>query len=749
MSMQETPHNSVENEKPKPQQAKVRYDGRLKVMGKATYAAEAKIPNVHYGYIVQSTIANGEITSMDTAAAERSSGVVAILTPFNAPPLPSYGKAAVNPPAGRHMSLLQDKSVSYNGQPIAVVVARSLPEAQFAASLIDIRYKNAPALLDFKGRLGEARPPKRGPQAHPDDAAAKVAAAVQSAAVSVVQTYTTPIQNHNPMEPHATIAVWNGDSLTLYDSTQYVIGDAHTVAKTLGLPADSVRVISPFVGGGFGCKGSTWSHVVLAAMAAKVANKPVKIALDRTQMFGPVGARPGTVQSLKLAADTAGTLTGMAHDAVMNSSVMEEFIESSAEQTKMLYKSPVVATSYKLVDVNYGISTFQRAPGESTGTFALESAMDELACKLKMDPVELRLKNYAETNQGEKKPFSSKHLRECYQQAGERFGWAKRTSEPGSMKDGDLLIGWGMATATYPANRQPAQASAKMSPDGRVTVSSGTQDIGTGMYTLMQQVAADTLGIALDAVEVKLGDSSLPPAPVSGGSMSTASVTPAVQEAAVQLKLKLVQLAINDAQSPLHGAQEDDITADGGKLVSKKTGASDPYTAILTRNGNTPLEAKGSAEASNDAKSFSAHSFGAVFVEVAVDPYIHTIKVRRVVGTYDIGTLMNQKTGMNQLVGGVVWGISMALHEETKIDPVYGRTVNENLAEYHVPVNADIGEIDVNVVGIPDTAFNPLGGRGIGEIGITGVAAAVANAVYHATGTRVRDLPITLDKLMA
>jgi xanthine dehydrogenase YagR molybdenum-binding subunit len=543
--------------------------------------------------------------------------------------------------------------------------------------------------------------------------------------------------------------VWNADSLTLYDSTQYVTGDAHTVAKTLGLPADSVRVISPFVGGGFGSKGSTWSHVVLAAMAAKVANKPVKIALGRQQMFGPVGARPGTVQSLKLATDATGTLTGVAHDAVMNSSVMEEFIETSAEQTKMLYKSPVVATSHKLVDVNYGVSTFQRAPGESTGTFALESAMDELAYKLKMDPVELRLKNYAETDQGQKKPFSSKHLRECYQQAGERFGWEKRTPEPRSMKDGDLLIGWGMATATYPANRQPAQASVKMTPDGRVTVSCGTQDIGTGMYTLMQQVTADTLGVALDAVDVKLGDSSLPPAPVSGGSMSTASVTPAVQEAAVQLKLKLVQLAINDTQSPLHGMQEDDITADGGALVSKKTGANDAYSAILARNGGSALEAKGSAEASNDAKSFSAHSFGAVFVEVAVDPYIHTVKVRRVVGTYDIGTLMNQKTGLNQLVGGVVWGISMALHEETMIDPVYGRTVNENLAEYHVPVNADIGEIDVNVVGIPDTAFNPLGGRGIGEIGITGVAAAIANAVYHATGKRVRDLPITLDKVMA
>jgi len=748
MSYQDEAHGSVGTEKPKPRQAKVRYDGRLKVTGKATYTAEFAVPNLHYGYVVMSTIPSGEIVRMDTSVAERASGVVAILTPFNAPPLPDYGKAAVKPPAGRHMSLLQDKSVYYNGQPIAVIVARSLPEAEFAATLMRIDYKSSPALLNFDGRLAEAHPPKKQ-QPHTDEAPAKVAAAMQAAPASVAETYSTPIENHNAMEPHATIAEWKGDQLTLHDSTQYVTGCTHTVAKTLGLPVDSVRVISPFVGGGFGSKGSTWSHVVLTAMAAKVANRPVKIALDRTQMFGPVGARPATMQSLKLASAADGTLTGMAHDSVMPSSVMEEFVEASTNQTKMLYKSPVVATSHKLVDMNLGVFTFQRAPGESTGTYALESAMDELAYKLKMDPVELRLKNYAETDQGEKKPFSSKHLRTCYEQAADRFGWAKRTPEPGSMKDGELLIGYGMATATYPANRQAAQALAQMTPDGRVTIICGTQDIGTGMYTLMQQTAADTLGVEMNMVEAKLGDSTMPTAPVSGGSMSAASVTPAVQEASAQLKLKLVRLAINDAASPLHGVQENDITADGGKLLAKSSGKSDAYTAILARNGNTAVEAKAGAEPGNDAKEYSMHSFGAVFVEVAVDPYIHMVKVRRVVGTYDIGTLMNEKTGMNQLMGGVVWGVSMALHEAALIDPMHGRTVNGNLAEYHVPVNADIGEIDVSVVGIADTTFNPLGGRGIGEIGITGVAAAIANAVYHATGTRVRNLPITLDKLMA
>jgi xanthine dehydrogenase YagR molybdenum-binding subunit len=748
MSFQEEAHGSVGTEKPKPRQAQVRYDGRLKVTGQAKYTAEFAIPNLHYGFVVQSTIPSGEIVRMDTSVAERASGVVAILTPFNAQILPDYGKSAVAPPAGRHMSLLQDKSVNYNGQPIAVVVARSLPEAEFAASLLRVEYRQTPALLNFAGRLGEAHAPKKMP-AHPDEAPAKVEAAVQAAAVSVVQTYTTPIENHNPMEPHATIAEWKGEQLTLHDSTQYVTGCARTVAKTLGLPMDNVRVISPFVGGGFGSKGSAWSHVVLAAMAAKAANKPVKIALDRTQMFGPVGARPATVQSLKLASGTDGILTGVAHDAVMPSSVMEEFVEGSANQTKMLYKSPVVATSHKLVDMNLGVFTFQRAPGESTGTYALESAMDELAYKLKMDPVELRLLNYADTDQGAKKPFSSKHLKECYTQAGERFGWAKRTPEPRSMKDGDLLVGWGMATATYPANRQAAQAMAQMAADGRVTISCGTQDIGTGMYTLMQQTTADTLGVGMEMVEVKLGDSSLPTAPVSGGSMSTASVTPAIQEASAQLKLKLVQLAINDAASPLHGAQENDLTASGGKLISKSTGKTDAYTAILARNGGKGLEAKAGAEPGQEKENYSMHSFGAVFAEVVVDPYIYMVKVRRVVATYDIGTLMNDTTGRNQLMGGIVWGVSLALHENAMIDPVYGRTVNGNLGEYHVPVNADIGTIDVSVVNIADTIFNPLGGRGIGEIGITGAGAAVANAVYHATGKRVRELPITVDKLMA
>jgi xanthine dehydrogenase YagR molybdenum-binding subunit len=535
----------------------------------------------------------------------------------------------------------------------------------------------------------------------------------------------------------------------LYDATQYISGVKSTVAKTLGIPQDNVRVQCPYTGGGFGSKGSTWSHVLLAAMAAKQTGRPVKLVVERPQMFGPLGSRPRTLQKITLGATKDGKLTAQRHEVIAHTSVMEDFLEPSAVLTRMLYDSEANVTSHRLVALNLGVPTFQRAPGEATGTFALESALDELAYKLKMDPIELRLKNYAEKDPESDKPWTSKNLRQCYTQAAERFGWAKRNAEPHSMRDGDKLIGWGMATATYPANRSGAQAVVRISSDGRVYVGSGSQDLGTGTYTIMQQTAADTVGVELSMVEVKLGDSTLPHAPVSGGSQSAASVLPAIREAATQARLKVIEMAIADADSPLHGAVPDAIAWKSGKLLLKSDPAkSESYAAILARHGSQPVEAQGEAQPGEDRDAMSAHSWGAVFAEVAVDPYVHMMQVRRVVATYDIGTLLNKKTGINQLVGGIVWGVSTALLEEAHIDPKYGRTVNENLAEYHVPVNADIGEIDVTVLDIPDTKFNPLGARGIGEIGITGASAAVANAIYHATGKRVRDLPITLDKLM-
>ena len=727
-----------------------RYEGIAKVTGKAKYAAEFSQPfpkaNLAYACIVQATIPNGTIASIDRYAADLAPGLIAILTPFNAPKL---NQGAPEPPARRNLSLLQDKDVHYNGEPIAVVVAKSLNEAKAAARLLRVEYVSEPAQVSFKERLGDARWPTNPGKEPAGNRRGDLQAGFAKSAVLVEQTYVTPIQYHNPLEPHATIAWWEGEKLNVYDATQYISGVKMSLAKTFDMPLDYVRVVNPVVGGGFGSKGSMWSHVPLCVMAAKATGRPVKLVLEREQMFGPVGGRPSTVNRIKLGASADGKLLAMQQDVIMNASVMEDFTEHAAGPTKTLYLSEANAVTEKVVGVNLGVSTFMRAPGEAPGTAVLEVAMDELAEKLKMDPLQLRLLNYAENDQSHDRPWTDKHLRDCYTQAAERFGWAKRSATPGTMTEGNALIGYGMATATYPANRSAALAVVRMLPGGRMFVGSGTQDLGTGTYTIMAQQAAAGLGIDPTLVEVKLGDSTLPKAPVSGGSQSSASVLPAIQDATTQLKLKLADLAIADAASPLHGLKTMDIEAKDGKLFNKNNASQvDSLADLIARNGNKPVEANGSAEPSQSKDSMTANSWGAVFAEVAVDKDTHMVKVRRVVGTYDIGTLLNKKTGLNQLVGGIVWSISFALYEDAHVDPVYGRVANESLAEYHVPVNADIGTIDVTVLNIPDLKFNPIGSRGIGEIGITGAAAAVANAIYNATGKRVREYPITPDKIM-
>ena len=564
----------------------------------------------------------------------------------------------------------------------------------------------------------------------PDNAWGDAAKALESADVRIDATYTTPYEHHNPMEPHATVAQWEGERLTLWDSTQYVSGVREAVAKTLGIAAENVRVVSPFVGGGFGCKGSTWSHVVLAAMAARSAGRPVKLVLERPQMFGPVGGRPRTEQRIELGATREGKLVALRHDVVSHTSRFEDFTEPSTQPTRALYACPNGATTQRLVKLDLGTPTFQRAPGESTGTFAIECAMDELAYRLGIDPLELRLRNYADVEPDTGRPWSSKKLRECYEQAAKRFGWARRDPQPRSMRDGSWLVGWGMATATYPAHRMPSKASATLLANGTVVVRSGTQDIGTGTYTVMTQVAADELAIPVDLVRFELGDTRLPKAPISGGSMTVSSVGPAVQAACRELR------AVLERQ-------------DGGWLRASDDAAHREAFRALARRQAKPLEAQGEAGPDeDDEKRFAARSFGALFVEARVDPALGIVRVPRIVAAYSVGRLLNEKTGISQLQGGIVWGVGMALTEESLLDPAAGRYVNENLAEYHVPVNADIGAIDVTVVDESDTRFNPLGIRGIGEIGITGATAAIANAVYHATGRRVRDLPITLDKLL-
>ena len=726
-----------------------RTDGSLKTTGGARYAAEFRLADLCHAVMVLSTIARGRIVDLDSTRAENAPGVLLVLSHRNAPTLPEHGRAAFKPPAGRALSLFQDDEVHYNRQPIAVVVADTFEHAVAAAALVDARYAPEVALLDFERERASAYAPKEIYGKPPDACWGDVDAGARVADVHVDATFKTPMQNHNPLEPHATIADWDGEHLTLYDATQYVSGVRDAVAKTLGMPADSVRVVSPFVGGGFGCKGSAWSHVVLSAMCARKLARPVKLVVDRQQMFGPVGGRPRTLQRVALGARKDGTLTYVRHELFANTSDFEDWTEASAVVSRMMYACPNGATTHRLVKLNTGTPTFQRAPGEATGNFALEVAMDELAIALALDPLALRLRNYAEREADTGKPFSSKHLRECYARAAERFGWARRNPSPRSMRDGRDLVGFGMATASYPAHRMTAQARAALMPDGTFVVQSGTQDIGTGTYTVMTQVAADALGVPPARVRFELGDTNLPRAPVSGGSMSAASVGPAVQAACRKLRQMVIAQAARDGASPLQGVTPGRVSVDDGVLLIRDEPSRRETIAALAGRAERPLEATAEAAPGKENERLALHSFGAVFVEVRVDPDLGVIRVPRIVAAYDIGRPLNEKTARSQLQGGIVWGTSFALLEDSLMDARNGRIVNANLAEYHVPVNADVGTIDVTFVDHPDYAFNPLGIRGIGEIGITGVPAAVCNAIHHATGRRLRDLPMTLDKLLS
>jgi xanthine dehydrogenase YagR molybdenum-binding subunit len=721
----------------------------LKVCGRAPYAAEFRLPQMAHAVMVLSTIASGRVAQIDAQAMSGMPGVLAVLTHLNAPKLPQSGKAAFKPPAGRMLSLLQDDAVLYNGQPIAVVVADTLEHAVAAARSADVRYALADAVLDFdRAKSSAHKPDKILEEEEADMQRGDVAAAWEASPARVEAVYTTPIEHHNPMEPHATVAAWAGDQLTLYDATQYVSGVKEAVSKTLGIPADTVTVINPYVGGGFGCKGSAWSHVVLAAMASREVHRPVKLVLDRTQMFGPVGNRPRTEQTLRLAARKDGALTAVQHGVVSETSVLEDWIEPSALVTRMLYASEAQATSHRLAKMNVATPTFMRAPGESTGSFALETALDELAYELKIDPVELRLRNHAERDLGKNLPFSSKSLRECYRLAADRFGWSRRPAAVAGLRDGPWRIGMGMATATYPTRRSPAAALVRITPDGRALVQCGSQDLGTGTYTVMTQVAADAIGLPLASVRFELGDSRMPHAPVSGGSQTAASVSPAVQAAGFAVRDKLIAMAGADSRSPLHGLPADRIMVADGWLRSRSdTGRGESVAELLQRAG-APVEARAKSAPGDEKKQYSMHAFGAVFTEVRVDDRLGIVRVPRIVAVYGVGRVLNAKTAHSQLMGGIVWGVGMALFEETWRDLRNGRYVNGNLAEYHVPVNADIGRIDITVMPEHDPHVNPLGIKGIGEIGITGVAASIGNAVYHATGKRVRDLPITLDKLL-
>ena len=564
------------------------------------------------------------------------------------------------------------------------------------------------------------------------------------------------------MEPHAVVAKWDDDRLTFYTPSQWMYGTRNFMAAGLGIPDDHLRVISHYLGGGFGCKGSSWMYMLVVAAAARDLKRPVKFVMEREDMFTSVGYRPMTSQRLMLGAQADGVLTAIRHLSTSSASEVGEFVEGTGHaSTYVLYQSPNIEIDHKIYNLNLGAPTFMRAPGESPGIYALESAMDEMAVALKMDPVALRLKNMTQEHPFTGLPFSSRNLEECYRVAGDSFGWSKRHATPGSMSDGDWLIGWGMATASYPAHRSPSKARVRLLANGTAEVQSATQDLGTGMYTILAQETADQLGLPIDKVRAMIGDSTFPEAPVSGGSQSSASVLPAARIAAQLALAQLVQLAIADDHSPLKGMKPEEIIALGGNLQAKADpGRNDSFVAIMERAGKGAIEATESIDPASEkkmkeeqgmfaSKENEYQSFGAFFVEVRVHKLTSEIRVARVVTAMDIGQPLNLKTARSQILGGATFGIGAALMEHTILDTGNGRWLTHDLGTYHVPVNADVPEIDVHFVGPPDYKFNPLGARGIGEIGNTGIAAALGNAVHHATGVRIRELPVTADKLLA
>jgi xanthine dehydrogenase YagR molybdenum-binding subunit len=700
-----------------------RIDGRQKVTGTATYAAEFQMPGLAHAAIVRSTVANGRSASIDTAAAERAPGVVSVLTYRNAPKL-AYRphKAMVDAAIGERLHVLQDDRVNHQAQPIALVIADKLEQAIHAASLVQVTYAAETAITDI-GRVEPvlptqeqsdqpANPPSETRRGDPEVALAQ-------AEVKIDHTYVIPRESHNPIEMHATIVAWEGDRLTLWDKTQWVNNVADEIAAVFGIPAENVRVISPFVGGAFGSGLRTWPHVTLAALGARVTRRPVKLMLSRREMYYGVGYRPHTVQRVALAASRDGRLSAILHDGTQETSTYEEYSESLLEPSKFLYSCPNVYTRHRLARMNVHTPTFMRAPGEVSGVYALESAMDELAVALKLDPVELRLRNEPQQDEHKKLPFSSRATRECYRVAAERFGWSQRNPEPRSMRDGRWLIGWGMASATYPMHYAPASAMARLLPDGSAEVMSAASDMGPGTWTSMTQVAADTLGLPIERVKFMLGDTRLPHAPVHGGSMTMASVGSAVQAACRK-------------------AREDALARGGGN----------DFMEVMRKLGQ-PIEALADVKPGGENQHFSMHAFGAVFVEVAVDPDLGETRVRRIVGAYGAGRIVNPKTARSQCIGGMIGGIGMALMEHSVVDPRNGRVANANLAEYAVPVHADAPPVmDIIFVDEHDPHVNPLGVKGIGEIAIVGVAAAITSAVYHATGKRTRELPVTPDKLL-
>ncbi len=732
-----------------------RVDGPAKVRGQARYAGEFQPHGLVHAVLVTSTIVQGRIIAIDDSEALRVPGVMAVISHLNAPRLPWHipeQRPVVDPKAGEPLHLFQGPEVHFNGQPVALVIAGTLEGATEAAARVQVSYAPANGVTMFDE--ASARPP------HPDTASAgrpgttsrgDADAALAQAAVRIDATYRQPREHHNAIEPHVTIAAWDGDHLTLYDKTQWVDNDRQEVAHALGISESQIRVISPFVGGAFGSALRTWPHVIAAAIAAREVRRPVRLELTRRQLYSGIGFRPRTEQRIALGADRDGRLQAVVHEATAQTARYEEYAETTVNTTTKAYACRNVRTAYRLADMNINSPCPMRAPGTVTGIFALETAMDELAVALNMDPLELRLRNFADHDQHQQHPWSSNELQACYRAAAEKFGWHRRPQQPGTLRHDGKQVGYGMAMTMYPANREAASASVSVFANGTALIRSAASDMGPGTYTSMTQVAAECLGLPVDKIGFELGDTDLPVAPVHGGSITMASVGNAVMAACRSVESRLIDLARAPGSGPFAGVKLADLVCRDGAVMraSGAVGEAVPYGELLRRCGLSKLDSESHAEPGEEEEQFSSSAFGAVFAEVHVDAGLGTIRVPRLVGAYDIGRVVNPKIARSQCIGGMVGGIGMALLEAAEWDARFGRVMNSNLAEYLVPVCADVGELDVTFVASDDRNFNPLGVKGVAEIAICGVAPAIGNAIYNATGRRLRDLPFTPARLLA
>ena len=732
-------------------QAMTRAEGALKVTGRATYAADNHPEGMLHAVMATSTIANGRVVALDVAAAEAHPGVVAVMTPANRPPLADDPDAKAHIMAFR-LDVLQNDSVRYPGQAIAVVIAETLEAAREGAALLAPRYEAGPAIT----RLDDAQtftPRVVGAGSPAALAKGDVEAGLAAAAHHIDATWDTPAQYHNPLEPHAIVVAWEGDALSIDMPTQGMAGTQARLAGLLGIAPEAIHIRSPFLGGGFGSKGMMSGPMLLGVLAARLTGRPVKLVLTRAQMYGAVSHRGATRQTLRLGSDAAGLLTALDHATVSTTSMFDEFLEPASNASNALYASPAIGIRHSGARLHTGTPGFMRAPGEATGSFALECAMDEAAFACGMDPLAFRLANYADTDPMSGKPFSSKELRACYEQGAARFGWAGRPLAPRTMRDeAGMLVGWGMGTAQFPALMFEGHARATLTADGRGLVEIGAHDMGQGAWTALAQIAADALALPIDQLEFRSGTSDLPDGGMAGGSAHTATAGMAIDNAGAAAIAELAALALRDPASPLYGAGNAGIDARDGRLVRRDDHSrGESFAEVLARAGQAAVVGNGSASGGGNPARGDRATFahGAVFAEVKVDPELGQIRATRVIGAFAAGRIINPRMVDSQLVGGMIWGVSFALHEATSIDRRSGRVMNADLADYHIAVNADVPHVEAITVPEHDAHVNGLGIKGVGEIGITGTVGAIANAVWHATGVRVRRTPIVPADLMA